>query len=462
MPKVSVIIPVYNAEEYLYDCLDSIINQTLKDIEIICVNDGSSDKSLEILNEYASNDGRFIILTQDNQGAGVARNKGLDNANGEFVSFIDPDDFYPNYNTLEILYNTANEKKVLACAGSLMELRDGKYCIPRREGFCFPQNGMVDFIDYQFIYGYTRYIFNLDFLKSNKLYFPPYRRFQDPVFLLKTLHKMKRFYTIKDYTYVYRIQEHDGEYYSDRIMTDLAKGMKDVITYAKENNLRKVTMRMRNKIFIKFYLDMFENFKVDGVDCLYYLFEPRSFTDEQIENISEKFENKSIMSKFKSREYIQYFFKNGGRIDEYEEDMDKPDFITMWGNALWNPQPETLKYALENDIPVIKAEDGFLRSADTWCNTITDKKYTNCIAFTFTNDVLYFDATRSSYTERQINDTKFKLTEEQLQRTKKAINFIIKNHLTKYNHQPIYTPQIGRKGVPKILVVDQSYGDYSP
>ena len=94
MPKVSVIIPVFNAEQYLRECLDSVVNQTLKDIEIICIDDGSTDGSLDILNEYAQKDNRIMILTQQNQGAGMARNKGLEIAKGEYLSFLDSDDFF--------------------------------------------------------------------------------------------------------------------------------------------------------------------------------------------------------------------------------------------------------------------------------------------------------------------------------------------------------------------------------
>lgn len=85
-PKVSVIIPVYNVEQYLRECLDSVINQTLREIEIICVDDGSTDSSLEILKEYAQKDNRFTIITQENLHAGVARNAGLAVAKGEYLS----------------------------------------------------------------------------------------------------------------------------------------------------------------------------------------------------------------------------------------------------------------------------------------------------------------------------------------------------------------------------------------
>lgn len=104
MPKVSVIIPVYNVEKYLSQCLDSLVNQTLSDIEIICIDDGSSDKSFEILQEYANKDSRIKIFKQENQGAAVARNNGLDKATGDYLYFMDSDD-YIKLDCLEKLYN---------------------------------------------------------------------------------------------------------------------------------------------------------------------------------------------------------------------------------------------------------------------------------------------------------------------------------------------------------------------
>lgn len=94
MPKISVIIPVYNAESSLRDCLNSIINQNFKDIEIICINDGSVDNSLAILNEYASKEKRLKVITQQNQGVSVARNVGISQAKGEYILFCDADDTY--------------------------------------------------------------------------------------------------------------------------------------------------------------------------------------------------------------------------------------------------------------------------------------------------------------------------------------------------------------------------------
>ena len=94
MAKVSVIIPVYNAEQYLRQCLDSVVGQTLKDIEIICVDDGPQDNSVAILKEYAARDSRLRLIREKNRGAGAARNQGLREATGEYLSFLDADDFF--------------------------------------------------------------------------------------------------------------------------------------------------------------------------------------------------------------------------------------------------------------------------------------------------------------------------------------------------------------------------------
>ncbi|MFI3327563.1 MAG: glycosyltransferase family 2 protein [Rikenellaceae bacterium] len=103
MIKVSIIIPVYNTEKYLRECLDSIVGQTLQEIEVVCVNDGSTDGSLEILKEYAAKDSRIIIVDKENEGAGESRNKGLAVAKGDAVIFFDSDD-YMEPSALEVMY----------------------------------------------------------------------------------------------------------------------------------------------------------------------------------------------------------------------------------------------------------------------------------------------------------------------------------------------------------------------
>ena len=105
-PKVSIIVPVYNAEKYIERCVNSLKNQTLKDIEIILVDDSSTDASLEICNQMAINDSRLKVIHKENEGAGLARNAALFIASGEYIGFVDSDDFV-EFNMFETLYDKA-------------------------------------------------------------------------------------------------------------------------------------------------------------------------------------------------------------------------------------------------------------------------------------------------------------------------------------------------------------------
>ena len=112
MPKYTVVIPVYNVEAYLRQCLDSVAHQTFPDWEAICVNDGSTDGSATILEDYASKDGRFKIVAQPNRGLSAARNTGMDAAKGEYILFLDSDDWLEP-NALEVLSENMNGEDML-------------------------------------------------------------------------------------------------------------------------------------------------------------------------------------------------------------------------------------------------------------------------------------------------------------------------------------------------------------
>lgn len=111
MVNVSIIIPVYNVEEYLKECLESVVNQSLKNIEIICINDGSTDKSLDILKEYELLYKNIKVISQENKGLSNARNVGVKNANGEFIYFMDSDD-YIELEAMEICYKEAKKNRL--------------------------------------------------------------------------------------------------------------------------------------------------------------------------------------------------------------------------------------------------------------------------------------------------------------------------------------------------------------
>ncbi len=130
-PLVSVIIPVYNTCEYLSECLNSVANQTLKDIEIILVDDGSTDGSLELLEKYRIEDPRVTLITQQNKGASSARNRGLDIAKGKYIAFVDSDDTIDT-DAYEISYSKAKEVNadILIFAEKKLSVKEGIFYNP--------------------------------------------------------------------------------------------------------------------------------------------------------------------------------------------------------------------------------------------------------------------------------------------------------------------------------------------
>ncbi len=121
--KISVIVPVYNVENYLAQCIESIINQTLRDIEIICINDGSSDSSKEILEKFQNEDKRIIIINKTNGGYGSSCNAGINLAKGEYISIVESDDFIDK-NMFEDLYNFAKENNADVVKSAYYEFKD--------------------------------------------------------------------------------------------------------------------------------------------------------------------------------------------------------------------------------------------------------------------------------------------------------------------------------------------------
>lgn len=147
-PLISIIMPVYNVEEYLDEGLQSLLNQTMRHIEIICVDDGSTDRSVEIMNRYAAMDSRVRVFTQQNKFAGAARNLGLAHAKGEYVIFLDSDDFFSENLAKEAYYIAKLHEADVVLFGAkhfnniTKEFKDAKwllnsYAAPRKQPFSY-------------------------------------------------------------------------------------------------------------------------------------------------------------------------------------------------------------------------------------------------------------------------------------------------------------------------------------
>ncbi|WP_346661434.1 glycosyltransferase family 2 protein [uncultured Methanobrevibacter sp.] len=155
---ISVIIPVYNVEDYLHDCINSILNQSFQDFEIICVDDCSTDSSLKILNEFAKKDNRIkIVRNEVNSSLGFSRNHGLEYAKGKYVLFLDSDDWLDS-KSLEILYNTAEKDNLEVLMFKLINFDDEKKIFYRD-----------NYYDMPFMNPYLNKIFNYHDLKANEI-----------------------------------------------------------------------------------------------------------------------------------------------------------------------------------------------------------------------------------------------------------------------------------------------------
>lgn len=163
--KVSVIIPVYNVETYIRKCLDSVCNQTLREIEIICINDCSPDNCLEILKEYQSNDNRVKIIDfKENKGVAIARNEGIKIAKGEYIGFVDPDDWI-NLDFYEKLYDKAIENNS-ECAKGTMNFICNSF------NFLSNSNELIKENHIYFTSEFTTAIYKTQFVIHNQIYFP--------------------------------------------------------------------------------------------------------------------------------------------------------------------------------------------------------------------------------------------------------------------------------------------------
>ena len=249
--KVSVMLPVYNVGKYLKECLDSVVNQTLKDIEIICINDGSTDDSLEILNEYAAKDERFIVYSQENQGQGVARNKGVQLAKGEYMQFIDPDDWI-ELNMLEILYNFAKDHHSQVVKFNYTDYNDysGKY----------KQQDFVKQIQEEYNYDlnetpyYTwrilkkdclsgldlhvwAHFYQTEFIKSNKIRFAPSKHGEDHLFADGAIVLANKIDYLNKYLYFYRVRSGSSVQIKSNINFCVFDNIRLLKEFLLENNL---------------------------------------------------------------------------------------------------------------------------------------------------------------------------------------------------------------------------------
>lgn len=247
MPKVSVIIPVYRAEKFIHECIESVLNQTHTDLELILVDDGSPDNSGVICDEYALKDNRIKVYHQTNGGVCVARNKGLDMATGDYILFLDSDDYMPT-DAVETLYNDATQNDADIAIGRMFCNTESAEFDNNIQVWTGTEGLIKESEDHPALYGCWSKLFKRElvedvrFVEGRKVH-------EDGYFLFLTLIKLPTITVRNKCTYIYRYNPDSASH---------------------------------------------EAFSEKYFDVLYFFNEKKKIVDEQFPELSEKFNNKLV------------------------------------------------------------------------------------------------------------------------------------------------------------------------
>ena len=223
----------------------------------MCIDDGSTDNSSNILEIYNKFDDRITLMRQKNQGSGSSRNKGIEISKGKFISFLDSDDKYYDNFALENLYENAKKNKAIICGGGMEKIREINNQTVINQTL-FETEGFIKYVDYQYDYDYQRFIYNRNFLKINKLYFPRYLRYQDPPFFIKTMATAKRFYAVKNITNIYR--KNINKKLNQNQVIDMFYGLKECLELGEKMKLYQLYNITLNRLNMKLFLDGVKKF----------------------------------------------------------------------------------------------------------------------------------------------------------------------------------------------------------
>ena len=245
-PCVSIVVPVYNVEKYLSECMDSLVNQTLKNIEIVCVNDGSTDESLKILNKYAKDDNRIVIIDKKNTGYGDSMNLGFEKATGEYVGIVESDDFI-ELDAFEKMYEIAKKNDVEIVKANFYEyvtdkgadvhkstlfLKDevGRVVDPRSSRHVFYQQPSI-----------WSAIHKREFLEENEIKFLPSAgaSYQDAGFNFKIFATARKVYFLNDAFLHYRCDNPNSSVKSEGKVYAVKEEYDEVEKYLEQHGLMK-------------------------------------------------------------------------------------------------------------------------------------------------------------------------------------------------------------------------------
>lgn len=261
---ISVIIPVYNRESYIDECIKSVIKQTYEKWEIILIDDGSTDGTYRKAISWSEFDARIRVFKQENQGPGLARNRGMKKAIGEYIAFLDSDDFWRDEYALSKIMCAIDGKNCNVIGTFYSLYMEGKFIeIPRHREFFSTREETgkwISFEEEQDCFGFCSYLYRREFLEKNKFEFPDYLVEQDPPFLAKVLEHAKKYYVIPVEFATIRHRPRK-RFSTHRKINDCIRGVLDVIDIAQRSNLDNLVDELidyadsKSGVFIKSVLE---------------------------------------------------------------------------------------------------------------------------------------------------------------------------------------------------------------
>ena len=312
MKLVSIVVPIYNVEKYLDECISSLINQNYKKIEIILVNDGSTDRSKKICQKYLKKDKRIKLINQKNSGHGPACNTGINNANGSYIFFCDGDDYLLENSIKHLVENIEDKNSNIAiCTAYAFDNKSKINSIdPYHSLIRIPQLNSDDCLNNWEIIKYASQLsvrawdklYDLKWLKKNKIYFPNFKTYYDDVpFHWEVISKTIKLSILREQLYCYRLNRENASYYeiNQKQFFEVRKTAMEIVKIHNKNLL--------NEFYISFIADIswIENIekqiKLDFYEELNKALSNKKLTKETKDFIKNYFYRQSFEYKIKEK-----------------------------------------------------------------------------------------------------------------------------------------------------------------
>lgn len=308
MPKLSIILPVYNAEKYLERSIESLRNQTIDDIEIILVNDGSTDKSLNICKKYSEIDERIKLIDKKNEGVSIARNEGINISSSEYITFMDPDDAVDKDMYKNLYFNIMNSKCDITLCNYIVKNKIGEQLneLPFKEGIYGKDTVteiLLSIVGSKELYGESimgsvwRGIYKKQIIEKYNICFPPnIRPMQDLIFIISYLSKCESVYINQSAYYYYYTNSNSGiTGYKENLLENNEKVYKLIEKIIIESDLTKISsVRLINRYINNMILSTVANEVLkDNKKNLF----------DKLKQIKYILHNQSIQNKIKKLDY---------------------------------------------------------------------------------------------------------------------------------------------------------------